>query len=46
MKVLERQRKNDIYFAERASAHATFVKIFGKEFADGSITLSNEPKFT
>jgi hypothetical protein len=49
MQVLERQRKYDIYFAERDRAHAMFVKMFGKEFADGFLydflfSLSNEPK--
>lgn len=49
MQVLERQRKYDIYFAERDRAHAMIVKMFGKEFADGYLydflfSLSNEPK--
>jgi len=35
--VLERQREYDIYSAERDPAHAMFVKMFGKEFADGYV---------
>ena len=37
VRVMERHKEYDIYSAERDPAHAMFVKMFGKEFADGFV---------